>query len=95
MAISDKEAVIFLRCPKRYFGTIRYSLVLSSVFIIKFNFPANTDILTYGNDITEEWNLKKDLMVLFKKIYLQKNSVNHIWCGFYMLLCYNGLCKNV
>ena len=32
------------------FVLFRYSLALTSIFIIKVDFPANTDILTYGYD---------------------------------------------
>ena len=41
---------------------LRYSLALKSIFIIKVDFPANIDILTYGNDTSE----KNEKIILFR-----------------------------
>ena len=45
---------------------LRYSLALTSIFIIKVDFPPNTDILNYGND-----NFKNLIEVVKKNVTLK------------------------
>ena len=41
---------------------LRYSLALTSIFIIKVHFPPNTDILTYAHDKKITYNEENHLM---------------------------------
>jgi hypothetical protein len=53
---------------------LRYSLALTSIFIIKVDFPPNTDILNYGNDKAiwyRDFLQKYHLKIDFENFYMK------------------------
>jgi hypothetical protein len=51
---------------------LQYSLALTSIFIIKVNFPPNTDILTYVHDTNQ-----KNISCIINLVYSPKILVNN------------------